>query len=926
MANTKIQFDITAKDRSRAALKQLQGNLDTTKSAVAGLTKLLAPLAAAFSVGVIGTNLVRTNREFQQLKASLQTFTGSIQNADRSFKILQDFAKSTPFALQEVVSSFNILIARGIDPTVGQLKTFGDIAAGSGKSFSQLAEAVADAAVNEFDRLKEFGIKASKENDKITLKFGDTTKTVNADAASILAALTEIGTTNFAGATERQAQTLEGAFSNLGDQVDSLFFSIGEEGLNAEINRLVRRFSDAIGSSKDFASVASNVLVRALRGVEAAFDFVAENISAISIGLTAIFSASLIRNIASVIVAIGRYAKAIVTAQVVVSTFSAVTSLFKKNLLLGAAALGSTALAVGVFSDEIGDAIKSVGEKIGVDEILTSALEALGLQTGDTEDAMEKLAESIDNNTVISGRAVRTTNQLTEAERDLKDQLQPVRVATEEFETKLKLLKSIKDKTKMSTQEYDAAVGSLALELAGIADPTAKAKQEQELLEAALKQVTAAGGDNEEALRLIKSRLIDVQAETEKTYGAGAIKGVKDYYESISNNAANASTAVGDAFNALESDLSEFFQTGKLDFDGFKSAIIKGLADIAAKAVISTGINFLGEVFPSLQFAEGGYVGGFASGGFVSGPGGPKEDRILARLSDGEYVMNANSVNKFGRGFFDKLNSGQVPGKTSIGAEVFGDLQGFGLGGFIGGIIGGIGDAISSVAGAVTNVISGAVDIVGDIAGDLLDSAKKLVGGILEGDLGTIAKFALPFILPGLGSGITAALGQFGAAGFSGVLSGVGTAMSNSLAAGVLGAGSTSAIATSVLTGLASDTFTSVLADKISSSLVSGFSGLTGSKNSFDDNRAAAFAKLVNGANPYLEKRAMGGDLGAGQAAMVGENGPEIFIPGRNGTVAPIKGNASDLIGAVNEVRDEISDLRRQFARALAGQALVGSR
>jgi hypothetical protein len=218
------------------------------------------------------------------------------------------------------------------------------------------------------------------------------------------------------------------------------------------------------------------------------------------------------------------------------------------------------------------------------------------------------------------------------------------------------------------------------------------------------------------------------------------------------------------------------------------------------------------------------------------------------------------------------------------------------------------------------------VGVVGDIAGGLLDSAKGLVEGILGGDIASIAKFALPFILPGLGSGIGAALGQFGAGGFSGVLSGVGGAISNSFAAGVLGAGSTSAIATSVLTSLASDTFTGLLADKISSSLIEGFGGLTGATSSFNDNRAAAFAKLVNGASPFLEKRAMGGPLSQGQASIVGENGPEVFIPNRNGTVAAIKGNGADLIGAVNEVRDEIADLRRQFSRALAGQALVGAR
>jgi hypothetical protein len=72
--------------------------------------------------------------------------------------------------------------------------------------------------------------------------------------------------------------------------------------------------------------------------------------------------------------------------------------------------------------------------------------------------------------------------------------------------------------------------------------------------------------------------------------------------------------------------------------------------------------------------------------------------------------------------------------------------------------------------------------------------------------------------------------------------------------------------------------------------------------------------------------REYGGPVARNQAAMVGENGPEVFIPNRDGTVAPMRGSSGDLVIAVNEVRDEISDLRRQFQRALAGGALAGGR
>ena len=60
------------------------------------------------------------------------------------------------------------------------------------------------------------------------------------------------------------------------------------------------------------------------------------------------------------------------------------------------------------------------------------------------------------------------------------------------------------------------------------------------------------------------------------------------------------------------------------------------------------------------QFADGGIVKMFAAGGKVRGPGGPRSDMIPAMLSNGEYVVKASSVAKYGKGFMDKVNAGQL--------------------------------------------------------------------------------------------------------------------------------------------------------------------------------------------------------------------------------------------------------------------------
>jgi hypothetical protein len=922
MAQGRIQYEITAKDRSAAALKSVRGNLGQVQGAVGRLTKLLAPLAAAFSVGAIGSNLVRTNREFQSLKASLTTFTGSVENADRAFNTIRRFAADTPFAVSDVVGSFNILIARGIKPTVAQLSAFGDIAAGSGKSFNQLAEAVADAAVGEFERLKEFGIKARKENEKITFSIGNTTKTVTNDADAITNALTEIAGIQFGGATARQAATLNGAFSNLGDATDNLLFSIGEAGLNAEIVRVTRNITEATGDSETLARTISGVLVDGIRLLERAFGFVIDNIKIITAGFGVLFGAKLIRNIARTVSAVVSFTKAFAKAAITIRVVSTAVSLLRSKVGLAALAIGTAAGSLAKFTDILDNVENPLADTIDLTGLLDDLLGALGITSNDTSGEINRLADDTEELGFQYDGTSKATKGFTDEQRDLLKKLKELGPETGSLTNDVKLLDNGVVSAASAFETNSEAVQALARDYVGLKSPTADARKEQERIEEAIKAVTAAGGDNAETLRLLRNRQIDLRAQTEKTFGAGAIKGVKDFYNSISDNAKNAADFVGSAFKSLEDDLSEFFQTGKLDFNSFKNSIIKGLADIAAKAVISTGINFLGEVFPTLNFADGGLVQNFADGGSVSGPGGPRDDSILARLSDGEFVMNANAVNTFGPDFFEALNTGQRPGRASIDEGIFEGVPGF----FLGGVIDSIGDALGSAADAVKSAVDSVVDAVGDIISGIGDTIRGLVEGILDGDITAIASAALPFVLPGLGSGISAALGQFGAAGFGGTVANIGSAVSQSFASGVFGAGSTTAIAKSVATKIATDSFTDNLADKVSTQLVGGFSSITGATTSFNESRADSFAKLVNGASPFLDKRAMGGPVGAGQASMVGENGPEVFVPNRNGTVAPISRRGSDLVSSVDEMKDEIVALRRQLSRAIAGGELAGAR
>lgn len=186
--------------------------------------------AAAFaymSVSDIVGKVVNVTSEFQRLEASLVTVEGSTSKANASFDLIKSFAQQTPYQLTEVTDAFIKMKAMGLDASVESMQAYGDTASAMGKPIMQMIEAVADAATGEFERLKEFGIKASSEGDKVKFTFKGVTTEVGKNAAEIEQYLIKLGQTNFGGGMARQMETLGGQLSNLQDNWANTFNTLG---------------------------------------------------------------------------------------------------------------------------------------------------------------------------------------------------------------------------------------------------------------------------------------------------------------------------------------------------------------------------------------------------------------------------------------------------------------------------------------------------------------------------------------------------------------------------------------------------------------------------------------------------------------------------------------------------------------------------
>lgn len=250
-------------NNARTSLSRFTKSTSTAQKAVASLGAIGATLGVA---GII-RGVIQTTREIEKLKATLGTLTGSQAGANNAFRFISDFASTTPFALQEVTSAFIKLKALGLDPSEDALRSYGNTASAMGKSLEQFIEAIADATTGEFERLKEFGIKSASEGDRVRFTFQGITTEVKKSSEDIEKFLRNIGKTTFSGALERQANTLDGVLSNIGDAFTRLL--VAEDGSLNDLKSALSGFLSLLNDPANVqaAQALTGALIRGFSGV-----------------------------------------------------------------------------------------------------------------------------------------------------------------------------------------------------------------------------------------------------------------------------------------------------------------------------------------------------------------------------------------------------------------------------------------------------------------------------------------------------------------------------------------------------------------------------------------------------------------------------------------------------------------------------------
>ena len=232
--------------------KKLKQMRTDTKQAAKGIGQSFASLGSAWKAAIAGiaagalTGAI--TKELQATEKSVAAFitaTGSLAEARAQFEMLQQAARDTiqPFdALQAVALD---LRKNGIQATAEQLKTFSQIAYGTGQSLETVGKAFTATMQGRYKALQQLGIQAKDNGATLQLTYKGITTEIEKNSAALSEYFAKIGKEN-EGVLDYLQGGVTGAINHLENAWGDFVRAIAESGLGDAIAHTIRAMSTAL--------------------------------------------------------------------------------------------------------------------------------------------------------------------------------------------------------------------------------------------------------------------------------------------------------------------------------------------------------------------------------------------------------------------------------------------------------------------------------------------------------------------------------------------------------------------------------------------------------------------------------------------------------------------------------------------------------
>jgi hypothetical protein len=272
-ADAGLHVDSSSFAQYGAALKEAEGQVssftDSTKAAMA--TAFTLPAAAVAGIAAYGATI---GASYETASIKLETLYGSQQRAREEFQWLADFAASTPFEFPELLEVDGLLKNAGLSAQE-YLKGIGDASAAQGKSIEQTTEAIIDAMTGEYERLKEYGINSVEINKQNYQQLGVAAEDAGKRALiaidkngqqqvmvvdknnkqMIASTILAFWNDKYAGAMEKQSQTITGMYSTIKDNIKNGLAEMA----GFDMSSMTIKTGSLLGILKELSGVAVSV-------------------------------------------------------------------------------------------------------------------------------------------------------------------------------------------------------------------------------------------------------------------------------------------------------------------------------------------------------------------------------------------------------------------------------------------------------------------------------------------------------------------------------------------------------------------------------------------------------------------------------------------------------------------------------------------
>ena len=141
-ALTKVKKDL---NNLGHGLNQVSDKMEASRKRMEKIGKTGRSMAIGFGIiaaatGLVAKAAIQASGEWEQFRVSFETMLGSAPAAEKLMNKMQEFAKTTPFQLPQVVQGTKTLLAMGIETekVLDTMRSLGDVSAGLGVDLNRL--------------------------------------------------------------------------------------------------------------------------------------------------------------------------------------------------------------------------------------------------------------------------------------------------------------------------------------------------------------------------------------------------------------------------------------------------------------------------------------------------------------------------------------------------------------------------------------------------------------------------------------------------------------------------------------------------------------------------------------------------------------------------------------------------------------------